>query len=208
MRHIITKGLATVVLTLMAVLSPLKGAGQNAVALKTNLVADAALSPSFALEVGLGTKWSLEVGGSLCLWNWPGTSMRWRHAVLQPELRYWFCERFQGWFIAAHAIGGKANIGNIDTPMKLPGTDLATLKDGRYQGWGIGGGLGVGWAFPVAKHWSVELEAAGGFVSSKSERYEWTASSDRSDPGHRTLAEVGHHYWGPTKASVAIVYIF
>ena len=72
-------------------LLPLEGAGRN-VALKTNLISDAALSPNLGVEVGLAPKWSLDISGRMNLWTI--NNHKWKHWLVQPEARYWFCRRF------------------------------------------------------------------------------------------------------------------
>ncbi len=63
---------------------------QNRWALKTNLLHDATASVNLAVEWGFAPHWSAEVSGSLNKWQLPeGLSLK--HAIVQPELRYWFC---------------------------------------------------------------------------------------------------------------------
>ena len=66
---------------------------QNA-GIKTNLVHWAAAgTPNAGLEFALNRKYTLEVGGGF---NW----------IVQPELRYWLCESFNGHFFGLHALVG------------------------------------------------------------------------------------------------------
>lgn len=125
------KIMAAVILMLLGI--PL-GYAQRA-SFKTNLIYDAAfLSPNLGVEVGLAPKWTLDVSGNLNFWTVNGH--KWRHWLVQPEARYWFCRRFQGHFLGLHAIGGEFNFGNIDNGIHFLGTDLRPLKDRRYEGWG------------------------------------------------------------------------
>ena len=82
------------------------------VAIKTNLIGDALLNPNLAVEVGVAPKWTVELSGQWNAWT-VGNDHRWKHWVVQPEARYWFCERFSGHFVAIHALGGQYNVGNI-----------------------------------------------------------------------------------------------
>ena len=83
------------------------------VALKSNLLYDAALSPNIGAEVGVAPKWSLEVSGNLNAWTLDN-GRRWKHWLVQPEVRYWFCDRFSGHFVGAHLLGGQVNIGGLN----------------------------------------------------------------------------------------------
>ena len=78
---------------------------QNRVALKTNVLHDATASVNLAVEVGLARHWSAELSGSVNLWDFPDQPVL-KHIMVQPELRYWFCDRFSGWFVDAPVIGG------------------------------------------------------------------------------------------------------
>ncbi len=63
---------------------------------------------------------------------------------LQPEARYWFCNKMMGSFIGFHALGGSHNIGGMDLDFKFLGTDFSKLKDYRYEeGWFIGAGVAL-----------------------------------------------------------------
>lgn len=83
-------------------------ASAQKVALKTNIVQDALLDPNIGVEVGLAPKWTLDVTGQLNAWT-IGDGHRWKHWLVQPEARYWFCERFAGHFLGFHALGGQYN---------------------------------------------------------------------------------------------------
>ena len=95
------------------------------VAIKTNLIGDALLNPNLAVEVGVAPKWTVELSGQWNAWT-VGNDHRWKHWVVQPEARYWFCERFSGHFVAIHALGGQYNVGNIGIKkLTFLGTDFS-----------------------------------------------------------------------------------
>ncbi len=70
--------------------------GQN-VAIKTNLLSDAFFNPNLGIEIGLAPKWTLDVTGQLNAWTL-SHDRRWKHWTVQPEARYWLCERFGAHF--------------------------------------------------------------------------------------------------------------
>lgn len=72
--------------------------GQN-VAVKTNLLSDAILSPNLGIEIGLAPKWTLDVTGQFNGWNL-SHDRKWKHWAIQPEARYWLCDRFGAHFLA------------------------------------------------------------------------------------------------------------
>ena len=65
------------------------------VAIKTNLLYGATTTPNLQLEFGLGKKSTLDVGAGL---NWfdYNDNKKFKHLLVQPEYRYWFCESFNG----------------------------------------------------------------------------------------------------------------
>ena len=174
---------------------------QDDVALKTNLIADALLSPNLGIEIGLAPHWSLDVRAQGNFWDVKGHL--WKHMLAQPEARYWFCQRFAGHFICEHAIGGVFNIGNINLDkLAFLGNDFKNMKDHRYEGWGIGGGITYGYAWPVHRHWNIEAEIGVGYVYTRHDTYPCASC------GRKIANNVPRNYVGPTKAGVNVVYIF
>ena len=173
--------------------------GQN-VGIKTNLLYDALLSPTLGVEVGLAPKWSLDVSGTVNAWN--VNDRRWRQWMVQPEARYWFCQRYDGHFLALHGIGGQYNFGNLDLPFKFLGTNFRELKEHRLQGWMAGAGIGYGYSWILGRHWNLEAEIGVGWIYTRYDEYECMGC------GKKLKEDVPHNYFGPTKAAVNIIYIF
>lgn len=187
----------TLFLALLLITS-LGGFAQKA-AIKTNLISDAVTSPQLGVEFKTAPKWTMELAGQVNAWNIH--DRRWRHWMFQPEARLWFCEVFQDSFIGFHAIGGQFNIGNIDNNIKFLGSDFSKLKDHRYQGWGVGAGIAYGYAWILSKHWNMEAELGIGWIYTNYDRYPCAVCGTQDGSGH-------HNYFGPTKLSLAIEYIF
>ena len=170
------------------------------VALKSNLLYDALLTPTLGLEVGLAPKWSFDLSGSINAWT--VNEKRWKQWMVQPEARYWFCRRFAGHFMGVHAIGGQYNFGNLHNNIHFLGTDFSQLSKNRYQGWMAGAGIAYGYAWILSKHWNFELELGVGWIYTKSDVYNcW-------DCGKKIKENVPHNYVGPTKAAINFVYVF
>lgn len=180
------------------------------VGVKTNLLYDAALTPNLGIEIGLAPKWTAELDGSFNGWILPDES-RWKHWLVQPEVRYWFCDRFGGHFVGAHLLGGLYNFGGFDGKVKFPGwdkdlkyvgTDFSAFKDTRYQGWYVGAGVAYGYDWILGDHWNLEAEIGVGYVYTEYDRFRCTGC------GKRIAEGVPHHYVGPTKAALSLVYLF
>ena len=175
------------------------GAYAQKVALKSNIVSDALLSPNLAIEVGLAPKWTFNVAGQLNLWT--VNDHKWRHWLVQPEARYWLCHRFQGHFLGLHAIGGEFNFGHMDNNIKLLGSDFSKLKDRRYEGWGAGAGIGYGYDWILNRHWNLEAEIGIGWIYASYKEYPCAVCGTQLGSGH-------HNYFGPTKVAINLEYLF
>ncbi len=164
------------------------------VALKNNLVYDATLTPNLALELGTGMKTTLELGVGYNPFEF-NDGKQWKHWLVQPEFRYWFCERFNGTFLGVHALGGEYSFAKTNWPFAV----FDDLKDYRYEGWYAGGGVSVGYQWILSKRWSVEATVGLGYARVYYEKYRCE--------GCATLLEDGHkNYFGPTKAGVSFVF--
>lgn len=191
--------LLTVVATVTAWLA-IPAANAQDVALKTNLINDIALSPNIGVEVGLAPKWTLDMTAEMNLWKVDGRS--WKHLYFQPEARYWFCQRFSGHFIGFHALGGIYNFGKLNLPFNMLGSNLKELKNKRYQGWAVGAGVVYGYAWPLHKHWNIEAALGIGWLYTRFDSYPCQICGNKIDRNK------SHNYFGPTKLSVAVEYIF
>lgn len=184
---------------LFALLLPLGLSAQNTWAVKTNVLHDVStLSLNVAGEYAFRPQWSAELGTSVNFWgSWGGSRLD--HVLLEPEIKYWFCEKFSGWFVDAHGIGGYANVGNFwdfsTIGPRFPDLRNYQLRDAFMLGLGIGGG----YDFILNRHWNLELEAGLGYIYTIGNEYDGT-----------TLLLKGSEfdYVGPTKLAVSIVYLF
>lgn len=153
------------------------------VAVKTNMIHAAALTPNLAVEIGTGKKTSLDLYGG---YNWFDLrdSKKWKHWIVQPEFRWWFCERFNGSFIGVHLHGGEFNVGGVGP--------FTTIKNNRYEGYYYGAGVSYGHQWILGNRWGFELELGLGYARMEYEKYGCRRCSPMTDEGH-------YNYFGPTK---------
>ena len=90
---------------LLVTISGIRANAQN-VALKTNLLYDAFLNVNGGVEIGLAPRWTLDVNADYNGWTL-SHERKWKHWMVQPSARYWFCDRFSGHFAGVHAHGGE-----------------------------------------------------------------------------------------------------
>jgi hypothetical protein len=175
------------------------------IALKNNLLYDAGFrAPNLAVEFGLAPRMTLDLLGSYSGYNLgKATSAagvkfdkKFRHWLVQPELRFWSCERFNGFFWGIHLHGGELNAAGIKLPFKLyPG-----LRNYRYQGSFYGGGVSLGKQWIIGKRWNLEASVGAGYVHFKYDQFECGDCGAKIKSGKR-------NYIGPTKATLSLVYI-
>ena len=111
MKKKIIRRIFLLILMLMVGLTP-ETKAQN-VGIKSNILADAFLNPNLGVEIGLKPKWTIDVSGQFNAWDM-SHNRRWKHWAIQPEIRYWLCDRFSGHFFGAHIHGGQYNMGGFD----------------------------------------------------------------------------------------------
>lgn len=170
-------------------------------AVKTNLLYDATATVNVGFETGIAPQWSLDISGDMNFWNVRGH--RWRHWFVQPELRYWLCHRSVGHFLALDLHGGQFNVGNIGfLDFKFLGSNLANLKDHRYQGWFAGAGVAYGYSWAFSEHWGMEAEIGIGWAYMRYDSYPCASC------GSKLRDNAVHNYFGPTKAAINLVYNF
>lgn len=109
------------------------------VALKSNLLYDATTTLNLGLEIGLARKWTLDVPVNYNPWK-PEDGKRLRHWGIQPEVRYWFCERFNRTFIGLHGHYADFNVGGWPDWSFIS----TNMQKNRYQGHLYGAGFSVG----------------------------------------------------------------
>lgn len=188
------------IVSICLVVASLTASAQNVV-VKTNLLYDITTTANLGIEFKVAPKWTVDISGNLNAWTF-SDNKKWKHWVLQPEARYWLCERFNGHFVGAHLVGGIYNMGNWNTDFTFLGTDFGQLKEHRYEGWLVGAGIAYGYHWMLGRHWSVEAEIGIGYVYTQADKYECPRCGEQLENNKP------HHYVGPTKAAVNLIYVF
>ena len=200
----IMKGKKRLLLLLFSLLfmGSLQSGYAQKVAIKTNLLYDATATPSLGIEFGIGKQWTMDITGTYNGgWNPYGMAL-YENLIIQPEFRYWFCNRFAGHFVAFHFHGGTYMVGNIHNEYIFLGSNLYELTNYTFDGSFFGAGVAYGYDVLLGKHFNLEFEFGFGFAYttfSKLKNGSLAPVSDKSDT---------HYYIGPTKASVGLVYLF
>lgn len=133
------------------------GAKAQRLALKTNALDYAILSPNLAFEARLSRTISLQLGVSACPISHELGGVKFTNFRVEPELRYWFNRPMARHFVALSA-------GASDFSLRW--------NDRNYVGDAVSAGVSYGYALVLGRHWNMEAEVGVGIASVKCKKYE------------------------------------
>lgn len=174
---------------LFAVMAPCMAMGQK-FGVKTNLLYDATATINAGFEVALGRRTTLDLSGNYNGWSFDDA--RWRHWMVQPEVRLWLCEKFNGHFFGLHGHYADYNVGGINFN--------DNMHHNRYQGFLFGAGLSYGYQWIVGDRWNLEATFGAGYARLFNRKYPIAECGSMIRSKH-------YNYWGPTKLGFSIIYI-
>ncbi len=147
-----------------------------------------------AVEVDLCKHWSLNLPVYYSAWDYFSSTVKFRTFCIQPEVRYWLSKANDGWFTGAHL--GLASY-NIATDGEFRKQD----HDGKSPA--LGGGLSVGYRFPISKdnRWKLELSVGAGVYKLHYDKF-------RNRPNGLLVTTEKKTYFGIDQASVSFSYTF
>ena len=173
-------------------------------ALKTNLLFDAATMLNYAVEIPLGQRASLVWEHYTPWWVLNNNRICIQYVTLGGEARWWFApeprvatarraqrDRLIGHYLGAYGFWGKV--------------DLQWDRLGCYQCENLwSAGITYGYVFPISRHLNLELSASFGYACIPYQHYipsdDWqTLWRDTEGSGHT-------HYFGPTKVQISLVW--
>lgn len=164
---------------------------------KANALSFAHTALGMGAEMSLGYHWSAELYGVISPWKRTEDKAK-KYWAVQPEVRYWPCQAMVGHFFGVHVDGAQYNVGGAAPFFGLP----KSVKDARYEGWLAGGGVTYGYQWVLGRHWNAEAAVSVGYEHLRYKKFE---SPEECAP---QVGERSHNYWGPTKLSASIIYIF
>lgn len=173
-----------------------KPAGRDtfpAIAIKSNVLYDLTGTFSLGAEFRLGEKMSLDVPLNYNPFTF-SDNRKWKHFLIQPELRLWVKETFSGHFFGLHAHYAYYNIGNLPKPFSQ------YMRSNRMQGWFAGTGVSYGYRWDFSHNWGLEATIGAGYAYMDYDKYPCVKCGDKT--GSTTK-----HYFGPTKVGITLIYI-
>ena len=128
---------------------------QRHVALRTNLLYDATLSPNLGFDVRVDSAWTVGLLAGVNAWDIDKTeNKKWRHMLFSFRARKFRKNLFEKGYYEGDLIYSHFNVGNIKFPFGL----YSAVKNHRLQGdlVALGGKYGYSWI--LARDWRIEAE--------------------------------------------------
>lgn len=174
-------------------------------ALKTNLLYDAATLLNYSLELPIGKRFSVLWYHQFPWWTWgeAGNEYCIRFLSIGGEARWWFKpepriqignrtqrDKLTGHFLGVYAESGK--------------WDFEWQRALCHQGEHWSAGLSYGYAMPIGRRLNLELSLSLGYASIPFRKF--NPSEDYEILWRDPIRHGRWHYFGPTKAQVSLVY--
>ena len=170
-------------------------------AVKTNLLYDAALIPNIGVEFHLKNNWSLSAGWMYGWWKKDRIHWYWRAYGGDIAVRKWLGKKAQEKPLQGHHLGiyGQVLTYDFETGGRgyMGGEPGGTLFDRAN----FAGGVEYGYSLPIRRRLNLDFTLGIGYLGGKYYEYKpiddcyvWQATKQR-------------HYFGPTKLEVSLVWL-
>lgn len=196
------KGYARYIMMVAALFSSTAFAQE--VGIKTNLLYDATTTINLGMEFKIASQWTMDISGNYNPWTF-SDDRKMKLWLVQPEARWWICERFNGHFVGVHALGGQYNIGGMLPWGFKNGKMMGFIKnenimENRYEGWTVGVGASYGYHWILGRRWGLEATIGLGYAYFNYDKYKCEHCGEKLKSGHQ-------NYFGPTKIGVSLIYM-
>lgn len=160
------------------------------VAVKSNLLYDAALVPNIGVELPVGKNISLALDWQYAWWKNNTKHRKWQTYGGYLEGRYWFSQEEK--MVKGHHVGVYAQALTYDVEFGARG-----YQSGR---WNYGGGISYGYALPIGKKLHLDFSIGLGYLRGNFREY-------LPEDGHQVYQKTRClNFFGPTKAEVSLVW--
>ena len=129
---------------------------QPRMALRTNLLYDATLSPTLGVDVRVDSTWTVGLLAGVNAWDIDkAKNKKWRHMLFSLRARKYRDSLFHKGYFEGDLIYSHFNVGNTKIPFGI----YKGVQDRRLQGdlVALGGKYGYSWI--LARSWRIEAEA-------------------------------------------------
>lgn len=172
-------------IVILAFCFPLSRLYAQQVGIKTNGLFWLTTTPNIGMELSFSSRTTIELQAAYNPWTFRDDK-KMRFWLAQPEVRYWFCEKFEGHFLGIHLHGAQY---------------FGGFKDERYDGYLAGGGITYGYDWILSAHWNIEALIGIGYARL------WYDKSPRIYC-EKCKIPVRQNYFGPTRLALSLIYLF
>ena len=165
----------------------------SVISLKTNLLYDAVLIPNVGLEINIYRNFTIYGDVMYAGWNIPARHVYWDFYGAQAGLRKYFGRTAKERSFSGHYAGIYTQALAYDLQAGYIGQQTPTLN--------VGVGVEYGYSFPVALGFNIDLDFGIGYVTGTYYEY------DVKDDHNAWRGTVQRNWFGPTKASVSLVWL-
>jgi hypothetical protein len=166
-------------------------------AVKSNVLYDLTTSLNLGVEMRLSRKLTLDVPFTLNPWTYnKEENTKFKFFLLQPELRYWACEPFNGHFFGVHGHYAYYNVSHL--PAFLFSETMSTH---RFEGQLAGAGVSYGYHWMISPRWSFEAEIGAGYARLWYDKFPCQTCT-------KLITSETKNYWGVTRAGLTFLYLF
>jgi len=163
--------------------------------LKTNLLYDMTTTVSLGTEFKLARKITFDVPFHLNPWTFnTEENVKFKFMLVQPQLRFWTCEVFNGHFFGLHGHYGYYNVSALPNP---PFSEK--MNQSRFEGQLYGAGLSYGYQWIIGRRFGLEFEIGGGYAKLEYDEYSCQVCA------RENIAKV-KEYWGLTRLGLSLIY--
>ena len=175
--------------------SPATESHRTHIALKTNMLYDAALLPNISMEIAIGHKWSISAGAACAWWSRESSHRFYRIRTAELEGRRWWTRSRTGKgddCLTGHHLGIYAQV--LEYDLEFGGTGR------QSDGLNYGAGISYGYSLPVSRALCIDFSIGIGWIGGQYKKYRPV------DDCYVWQSTVNHNWFGPTKAEISLVY--
>jgi len=166
-------------------------------AVKTNVINSFTSTLNLGAEIRISKKVTFNTSANWNPWTFNAEeNTKFKFLLVEPGIRYWACESFNGHFFSIHGHYAYYNIGRL--PVK-PFTE--TMNEFRFEGQLAGAGISYGYHWLLSSRWSLDAEIGVGYARLWYGKYPCQTCA-------KILSNENKNYWGLTRAGFSISYLF
>lgn len=170
-------------------------------ALKTNMLYDAAAIPNIGIEFYLGKNLSIGADWMYAWWSKSDKHRYWRTYGGDIELRWWFGKKAHVKPLTGHHLGAYFQVLTYDVQFGNKGYMAGKPGCPMWDRATLGGGISYGYSLPVARRLNIDFELGVGYLGGKYLEY-------RVIDDHNVWQSTKMRHWfGPTKVEVSLVWL-